>query len=251
MSLESPVTIIYNTDGYELALSQSMTIATTQPGLMVAGSSSLGARLIRMSDDGSVFITGSIDAIAAGVQSVTGNVSIDNPWALVTGSNNGLIVNQGLSASNYADAWKVVLTDASGSAIGLSSTSPLWVTGTVTTVIGNTVNVNVTNVVTATITGSVTTKTAGAPTTVVTGVNAVTASYTILPLNTNRAGATFYKTGGGVAYLKLGATASTTSFTVQLKTDAYYELPVDYTGQVDIIFNNAAAGSVVATEINY
>ena len=231
MSLESPVTIIYNTEGYEVSLSQSMAIASTQPGLMVMGSSSNGATFIKMDTDGTVYITGSIAAVAAGNQDVT----VTNPWSYVTGTNSGLIVNQGLSASNYTDAWKVVLTDASGSYVGLNSTTPMWITGTVST----------------TISGPIETKVACATNTTVTGVNATVSSYTIFASNVNRLGATFYKTGGGTAYIKLGTAASSTSYTVQLKTDAYWELPYAYCGDITIVFSAASAGAVVATQITY
>jgi len=234
MPLESPVSVLYNSEGLEIGLSQSMTIATAQAGLMMAGSSSLGARLIRMGTDGSVFVTGSIDSIASGIQTVTGVVNINNPWTNVTGSNNGLIVNQGLSASNFFNAWKVVLTDASGSTIGLNASSAMFVTGALA------------------ISGTIIVKNVNVPTTTVSAVLASVTNYTILPVNTNRAGAVFYKSGAGTAFLKLGATASTTSYTAQLKTDSYYELPVTYTGIIDIIFSNAVATSIVTvTEFSY
>lgn len=235
MSLESPISVLYNSEGYEVSLSQSMTIDSTQPGLMVAGSSSLGARFIRMTDDGSVYITGSIASVAAGIQTVTGTVHIDNAFANVTGSNGALLVNQGLSASNYYDAWKVVLTDAAGSTIGLDSLTPLWITGSVT----------------ASINGSVNTKDVLATATVVTGVAASTTTYTIFPTNANRAGVTFYKIGSGTAYIKLGTGASSTSYTVQLGNGAYWDLPYPYSGPIDIIFSAASAGTVYATELTY
>lgn len=249
MSLESPVSVIYSSAGEEVSLSQSMPIATTQPGLMVAGSSSIGATFIRMSDQGDIFITGSINAIASGIQEVTGTVHIDNLFNYVTGTNSALIVNQGLSASNFSDAWKVVLTDASGSIFGTEA-SPLWTTGSVT--VTNTVNVNVLNTITASISGTVTNKPLAATTTIVSSANASVTNYTLLATNSNRCLATFYKNGSGICYLKLGAVASATSYTVQLKADSYYELPTDYTGRVDIIFSTAAAASnIVVTEINY
>ncbi len=231
MSLESPVTILYNTEGYEISLSQSMPIATTQPGLMVMGSSSIGASFIRMSNDGSIFVTGSFNMTPPASQDVV----VTNPWSYVTGTNSGLIINQGLSASNFNDAWKVVLTDASGSYMGLNSGSALWVTGNISTIIS----------------GPIETKEVCALNTTVTGVNATTTVYTIFAANNNRNGATFYKQGAGTAYLKLGSGASNTSYTVQLKSDSYWELPYAYCGDITIIFSAASAGSVVATEVYY
>lgn len=237
MSLASPVSIIYNTDGYEVTLSQSMTIATTQPGLMVAGSSSLGAKFLRLDTDGTLFITGALSTTPAGTQAITGSVYVTNPWSFATSSNNALLVNQGLSSS-FVNAWKVVITDANNSIFG-TSTTPLWVTGSMT----------VPNVVT--VTGSVINKLIASTTTVVSSTNASVTNFTILAANANRSHALFYKTGAGIAYLKLGATASPTSYTVQLQNNGYYEIPERYTGQVDIIFSAAGAGTVVSTEVTF
>jgi len=237
MSLASPVSIIYNSEGFEVTLSQSMAVATTQPGLMVAGSSSLGTRFLKLDTDGTLFITGALSTVAAGTQTITGNVYVSNPWAFATASNNALLVNQGLSSS-FVNAWKVVITDANSSIFG-TSTTPLWVTGAMT----------VANVVT--VTGSVIAKTIASTTTVVSSTNASITNFTIMPSNQNRSHALFYKTGGGTAYLKLGATASPTSYTVQLQNNGYYEIPERYTGQIDIIFSAAGAGTVVSTEVTF
>lgn len=49
-----------------------------------------------------------------------------------------------------------------------------------------------------------------------------------------------YNDSAAVLYLKFGATASTTSYTVQLAAGAYYEFPQPlYTGRVDGIWASA------------
>lgn len=237
MSLTSPVSIIYNSDGFEVTLSQSMAIATSQPGLMIAGSSSLGAKFLRLDTDGTLFITGALSTSPAGTQSITGSVYVTNPWSFATSSNNALLVNQGLSSS-FVNAWKVVITDGASSVFG-TSTTPMWVTGAMT----------VANVVT--VTGSVINKILGSTQTVVSSTNASVTNFTILAANPNRSHALFYKTGNGTAYLKLGATASPTSYTIQMQNNSYYEMPERYTGQVDIIFSAATAGTVVSTEVSF
>lgn len=55
---------------------------------------------------------------------------------------------------------------------------------------------------------------------------------TVLASNNNRQGATIYNEGSVTALVKLGSTASSTSYTVKIITDAYYEVPFGYTGIV-------------------
>lgn len=59
---------------------------------------------------------------------------------------------------------------------------------------------------------------------------------------------TVYNESTSVLYLKFGATASATSYTVQLAAGAYYEFPMPlYGGQVDGIWA-AANGTARTTE---
>jgi hypothetical protein len=60
-----------------------------------------------------------------------------------------------------------------------------------------------------------------------------TSNATLLASNAARLGATFYNDSLVTLYLKCGATASATSFTVALRAAAYYEMPFNYTGIVD------------------
>lgn len=71
---------------------------------------------------------------------------------------------------------------------------------------------------------------------------------TILSSNVNRLGATIFNDSTQVLYLKLGATASTSSYTVQLASNAYYEVPFSYTGQIDGIWASAN-GNARITEL--
>lgn len=71
---------------------------------------------------------------------------------------------------------------------------------------------------------------------------------TLLASNTSRKSATFYNDSTATLYLKLGATASTTSYTVQLTPNSYYELSVGYTGIIDGIWSSAT-GNVRITEL--
>lgn len=101
---------------------------------------------------------------------------------------------------------------------------------------------------------SSTTLTTTAPshtTATLTNVSASIASVTVLAAGTGRRGAMFYNDSTASLMLKLGATASATSFTVKIAGGGYYELPaagVIYRGVIDGIWD-AATGAVRVTEL--
>lgn len=83
----------------------------------------------------------------------------------------------------------------------------------------------------------------------VTTFNATTTNATVLAANPSRKGASFYNDGGGVIYLKLGATASSTSYTVRMPDNTFYELPYPvYTGTIDAV-SQAGTRSLRVTEL--
>lgn len=67
----------------------------------------------------------------------------------------------------------------------------------------------------------------------------------LLASNANRLGATILNDSSARLYIKLGATASVTDYTVSLAQNDYYEVPFNYTGNIDGIWasdpNNGAA----------
>lgn len=63
-------------------------------------------------------------------------------------------------------------------------------------------------------------------------VAASTSSVTLLASNANRLGATFQNDSTDILFLKLGSAASTTSYTVRMVGNSYYEIPYSYTGIV-------------------
>lgn len=65
---------------------------------------------------------------------------------------------------------------------------------------------------------------------------------TVLAANTARYGAAVYNESGAICYLKLGATATLTSYTVQVAIGGYYEVPYGYTG---ILTGITLAGTAV------
>lgn len=65
-----------------------------------------------------------------------------------------------------------------------------------------------------------------------TRVPSATANTTLLAATVNRLGATVYNDSASILKLKLGATSSATSCTLQMAAGTYYEIPFWYTGIV-------------------
>lgn len=87
-----------------------------------------------------------------------------------------------------------------------------------------------------------------APTATPSNVASSATNVTILVANSARLGATVWNNSTAILYLKLGATASLTSCTVEMVSDAYYEVPFGYTGIIDGIWS-AANGAARVTEL--
>jgi hypothetical protein len=78
-------------------------------------------------------------------------------------------------------------------------------------------------------------------------------SVTLLAANSNRLGATISNDSSAILYVKLGATASTSSFTAILAGNGsgiggYFEVPYGYTGVIDGIWASAT-GNARITEL--
>jgi hypothetical protein len=81
-----------------------------------------------------------------------------------------------------------------------------------------------------------------------TSVVASATTVTVLASNANRLGATIFNDGNAILYLKLGATASTTSYSIQVGPNGYYEVPFNFTGIIDGIWSSAT-GNARITEL--
>src|SRR5690606_14803827 len=66
---------------------------------------------------------------------------------------------------------------------------------------------------------------------------------TILAANPARTGASVYNDSAAILYLKLGTTASTTSFTIKMQPESYYEVPFGYTGVLNGIWASATGSA--------
>lgn len=74
-------------------------------------------------------------------------------------------------------------------------------------------------------------------------------SVQLLASTAARRGAYFFNDSAAICYLKLGTTASTTSFTIKMAAGSFYELPSPcYTGRIDAIWASAD-GAMRITEV--
>lgn len=85
----------------------------------------------------------------------------------------------------------------------------------------------------------------------VTSVADSATSVQLLASTTSRQGATITNTSSATLYVKLGTTASLSSFTVPIVTGAYYEVPFGYTGRIDGIWaSDPGDGAALITEVS-
>jgi hypothetical protein len=140
-------------------------------------------------------------------------------------------VSQGTAAA-VAGSWPILVTDGVDTAEVVTSAPGGGAAGLVVRVAG-----------------SVTTSIAQPSTGTITSVAVSTVSATALAANASRLGAAFWNEGANTVYLKLGATASTVSYTVRIGLNSFYELSFPaYTGIIDVI-TNAAAATLLVTEL--
>lgn len=318
MSLENPLSILFNTEGIELAVSQSqaLTGSGVQPGILSMGSGSDGnAHYMRVSNDGSTFVTGSVAingqvAVSnfpavqpvddnGGSLTVDGTVTVTNTSGtplfitssadkpvFITGSVTATAtlqpntpVSQGLPGG-ILDAWNIKITDGV-QVLGTGSSAPIWISGAVTSNIGNfpvtqsvkidqsiTLPVSVSNfpaiqVVTGVVgfqnnqggstnplwvTGSFSTTFDPSTSATVTPVSSSATVVTLQAANGNRRGLMVYNDSTKILFLKLGSVASQTDFSVKMSSQAYFEIPGNYTGIVTGIWASAN-GFAYITEI--
>ena len=99
-----------------------------------------------------------------------------------------------------------------------------------------------------TVDGTVTTTFPSSTTATLTNVSSSVTNVTLLSSNASRKMATIFNDSTTNLFVKFGATASATSFTVKIALGGYYELPIPvYTGQIDGIWD-VANGSARITE---
>ena len=161
--------------------------------------------------------------VVSGTATVSGTVTANQGTANATPWNENIAQIAGSTiAVAAAGIAKVGLTDGSGNTI--SSTS-------------NALDVNIKSTTNGAASASPTSKARS------------NASQTFLALNANRKGATIYNDSSALLYVKFGAVATTSDFTVRLATQSYYEVPFNYPGRIDGIWASAGTGAALITEL--
>lgn len=86
----------------------------------------------------------------------------------------------------------------------------------------------------------------------VSSVNSSATNVTLLAANPDRQGAVIFNNSTAILYVKCGATATTTDFTVALSAgattvsnSAYFPVPYGYTGKIDGIWASANGAALV------
>lgn len=90
---------------------------------------------------------------------------------------------------------------------------------------------------------------AGSSTATLSNVNDSNTNQTLLASNSGRKGVTCQNDSTSSLFLKYGATATSTSYTVKVPPGSYWEMPQPpYTGQIDGIWSADASGAARLTE---
>lgn len=152
-----------------------------------------------------------------------------------------------LGGSSYALG--VAILDASGNQIttfGSSSISGSITISSGTVTLSSNPTVIVSSAVTVTPSSNVTTQDYPATTGAQTSVAANSSATTILASNANRLGASVYNDSSQILYLLASAgTPSTTSYTVAMAANSYYETPFHYTGAITGVWASSSGSARV------
>lgn len=90
-----------------------------------------------------------------------------------------------------------------------------------------------------------------ASTSAVTSVAQSTSNTVLLSPNQNRIFASIYNNSGQKMFIKLGVTANNSnSYSIQLMPNSYWEVPQDYQGEIDTVWNGAGGGNALVTELS-
>jgi len=84
MSFESPVSVLYNSDGVEVTVTSSQAIVAAQPGVPMMGSGSSGWQPFKVAPTGEMFVTGTLSVSVSTV--ATQSVQVASWLTSVTAS---------------------------------------------------------------------------------------------------------------------------------------------------------------------
>ncbi len=241
------------------------TITTTNNSVGTDGAAALGFDTQvggKTTTAAPTYTNGNLDALSL---TTLGGLRIDGVYAVgtATGTATTAMVDGGYvttAAPTYTTGTTNALSlDTSGN-LRTAVTNTVTVTGTVSATQGTspwivagggTAGTPATGVVTVQGISGMTplsVQTNKAATSAVTSVASSASSVQLLASNANRIFASIYNESSKQLYIKLGTTASNTSYSILLMPNSYWEVPNDYTGEIDGIWA-AAQGNARITEL--
>jgi hypothetical protein len=266
MSSESPASILFSTDGYELAVQGGVAAPAGTRALLTAGSDGSLTRIMLMDGYSRQVVVGAgtagsatggvltIQGVASGTAVTVAQSTQANLNATVyqsTASNlNAAVVGTGtagtpagglLTIQGATGAYPVLVSQATASNLNAAVVG----TGTAGTPTGGVLTVQGATGGYALPVSSTPIKSSSSSTT---SVASSASNVMLLATNTNRLGASVFNDSNSIVYIKLGATASLTSYAIKLYPSSYWEVPSNYVGQIDAIWANAN-GNARITEL--
>ena len=281
MSLDSPASILYNSNGIEMAVSGGVAVPVSTSALLMAGiTSDQTASFVKVAPTGEVFITGSLVTTPTGIQNValtnTASVQVINTASVQvfnTASVRLVDVIAGTGSLSPITGVLVGGKDTAGNfqALRLTTNGTLFVTGnfdltntasvnvfntasvqvvnTASVQIFNTASVQVFNTASVLVVGTASVREIPNGTSVLSGTNRSNTAQVILPANSNRRGALFFNDSNATMFLAYSASVTTTEFTVKLSAQSFYVVDALYTGVISGIWATAGSGQVRSTEV--
>jgi len=208
---------------------------------------------LRVGDKGALWVQIS-DGSGAQITTfpVSGTVTADagtGPWPVTDNAGSLTIDNAALSVTGggtQATALRVTIASDSTGVLSVDDNAgSLTVDGTVTANAGTGPWPVTDNGGSLTVDGSVTADPTASGTGTTSNVAGSVSSVTLKASNSNRLGLSIHNDSTAVLYVKLGSTASTSSYTVRMVAQAHYEVPYHYTGVVDGIWDSATGNARV------
>ena len=275
MSYESPISVLVNEDGNVVARSGSQSIPSEQPGFPVMGKDEAGnAQFLHLAADGALKVSASIDIdLDASTDSVSvfnsnGNafsisnylpVGLSNGTNLIGDSNATPVYVTGSSFTELFDALMMVSggVDDAVSCLEYVENAVMQVSGAIDSLGGGLslvdINTSVGDVnssvlaVSGAIAELISTTLASSAT--ITSMLAVNGSDSVASLAT-RKGFIFFLEGSNTAYVKFGAGASSSDYSITIiGPGGFYELSsLRYTGELSVAFKNTT-GVLRITEL--
>jgi hypothetical protein len=259
MSFESPVSVLYNEMGVEVTTTSGSAITSGQPGIVVLGSGSGGWDYLKFNNSGELQVAATVDV---DLDHTTDSVSVYGDLDILRQEGapgaERLMVSGAVDLDGAGfDSLILAIEDVSGAlntvndSIGLVEISVIDVkdavlevssavenlTGGKTLLLGDSNQLIVSTHATTNVSG------------VVAAVENV--STEVLAARSDRQGATFFfeaSASGKVCFLKFGGPAATNDFTIRMTNFSFFELPAGYGGSVEVIGNDAGAGTLYVSE---